>query len=346
MLVRQHQSSVIMAGALVLTYRLPMLVRMPVHLPQALRDLAEFQRGAVTRRQALESGLTLGTVRARLADGRWQRIRPGVYTVFSGEPGRQTLLWAATLGAGAGATLSHYTAAELDGLLRQPADLIHVTVPESRRVRRVPGVIVHRSGRILQARHPVRTPPRTRIEETVLDLVQVARTFDDAFDWLCRACGGRHTTPGRLRAAMADREKLRWRAAISGALGDVALGVHSGLEHRYLHDVERAHGLPAATRQVRVAHGSRTAYRDALYAEYGVVVETDGAAAHPAGDQWRDHHRDNAAAAAGLLTMRYSWADISAAPCRVATEVAAALRQRGWPGQPRRCGPRCGAHPG
>ena len=54
-------------------------------------------------------------------------------------------------------------------------------------------------------------PPRTRIEETVPDLAQAARTFDVAFGWLCQACGSRLTTPDRLLAAMYLRAKLRWR---------------------------------------------------------------------------------------------------------------------------------------
>jgi|CZLB01.1.fsa_nt_gi hypothetical protein len=122
---------------------------------------------------------------------------------------------------------------ELDRLVREPVPLIHVTVPASRRVAPAPpGLIIHQSGRAFQARHPSRLPPRTRIEETVLDLAENARTLGDAFEWLFRACGGRHTTPERIRVAMEARQKLRWRAELTGALSDVADGVHSGLEHR------------------------------------------------------------------------------------------------------------------
>jgi hypothetical protein len=40
--------------------------------------------------------------------------------------------------------------------------------------------------------------------------------------------------------------------------------------------------------------GERTEYKDALYAEFGVGVETDGIVAHPLEARWRDRHRDNA----------------------------------------------------
>jgi hypothetical protein len=96
-------------------------------------------------------------------------------------------------------------------------------------------------------------PPRTRVEETVLDLTQTAPTFDAAFSWLCRAVGRRLTTPGRLRKAARARAKLRWRTEIGAALDEVAAGVHSLLEFRYVTGVERPHGLPPATRQARRA---------------------------------------------------------------------------------------------
>ena len=51
-----------------------------------------------------------------------------------------------------------------------------------------------------------------------------------------------------------------------------------------------------------------------LYTEFGVGVETDGAAAHPPEARWRDQHRDNAAHADGIVTLRYSWADVTQRP--------------------------------
>ena len=45
-------------------------------------------------------------------------------------------------------------------------------------------------------------PPCTRVEDTVLDLIQIAPTFDDAYEWICRAIGRRRTTADRIRQAM------------------------------------------------------------------------------------------------------------------------------------------------
>ena len=184
-------------------------------------------------------------------------------------------------------------------------------------------------------------PPRTRIEETVLDLAQAARTFDVAFGWLCQACGSRLTTPDRLLAAMYLRAKLRWRDSLREALGDIDDGAHSMLEFRYVRDVERPHGLPRARRQARVTRGRGRIYLDNLVEQYQLCVELDGQAAHPIAERWRDIQRDNAPAADGILTLRYGWADVTRWPCRTAEQIATALRLRGWTGVPTPCGPNC-----
>jgi very-short-patch-repair endonuclease len=310
-------------------------------LPDDCVELIHFQRGVLSRAQALESGIGSGTVIARLRGGHWQRLHRGVYATFTGEPGREAILWAALRRVGPEAVLSHHTAAELSKLTPRQSQLIHVTVPRQIHLRAIPGIALHRSSRIDQARHPSLSPPRTRIAETTLDLAGAAADLDDALAWLARACGGRLTTPGLLRAALGQRARIRWRTELAIALDDIADGAHSILELRYVRRVERAHRLPRARRQVRSAIGQHTGYRDALYEDFGVAVETDGRVAHPPEAHWQDQRRDNAAAADGVVTLRYSWTDITQRPCQVAGQVAATLRSRGWRGISRPCGPTC-----
>src|ERR1022692_4327194 len=140
---------------------------MPSELPQHLREIAQFQQGILTRRQAQQSGLTKDLIRSRVRQDRWQRMHAGVYAVFSGEPGRAAVLWAAVLRAGPGAMLSYHTAAELAALTDTPSTPIHVTIPDSRRIASIPGLVIHLSGRANQLRHPAKAPARTRVEETV-----------------------------------------------------------------------------------------------------------------------------------------------------------------------------------
>jgi very-short-patch-repair endonuclease len=311
--------------------------------PVPSRELLAAQGNAIARRQSGSSGIDPRAMRTRVNGGRWQRLQRGVYAAFSGEPARETVLWAALLRAGPDATLSHHTAAERHGLVDEPSSLITITVPASKRPARVkiPGIIIHRSDAILRTRHPVMSPPCTRVEDTVLDLIQVGATFDDAYAWICRAIGRRRTTADRIRIAMDARKKMRWRREIAVALGDVAGGALSVLEYRYVHRVERPHGLPAARRQARIRQSTGNKYLDNLYEPFGVCVELDGTAAHPADEQWRDKRRDNANTVSGLLTLRFGLLDLGDHRCETARAVATLLRSRGWPGSQRACGPEC-----
>jgi predicted transcriptional regulator of viral defense system len=132
-------------------------------MPRSLRELLWFQRGVLSRQQALANGLSADAVKSRVRYGRWQRLHNGVYTVFTGPLPRQSLLWAAVLRAGPGAMLSYQTAAELSGLVDEPSTLIHVTIPHDRRLSRIPGHVTHVSARAGLARHPSLAPPRTQI---------------------------------------------------------------------------------------------------------------------------------------------------------------------------------------
>jgi hypothetical protein len=321
-----------------------------VHHPSPCQDLLDLQHGVIARWQVSAAGLSARVIDAQLHNDRWQTLYWGVYAAFTGRPSRMAVLWAAVLRGGPGAALGYQTAAEVDGLADRPSEAIHLVVSSSRRVasasrgrQEMPRVAIHYRARAEDAIHPSRTPPRTRIEETTLDLTQVAVSLDEAFSWLARACSRRLTTAMLLHEAMAARPKLRWRLELTDALDDIRDGAHSVLEWRYIRGVELRHGLPRADRQALSRAGRRTRYLDNQYREFGVLVELDGRAAHPAESRWRDVRRDNTSAAMGMVTLRYGWADVTEDPCRVASEVAAALRRGGWKGHLHPCGPACTA---
>ena len=246
-----------------------------------------------------------------LQSGRWQPLHRGVYFISGSVRLRDSLLWAAVQRAGPGAALCHETAAELFGFADRPSSLIHVAILEGTTYhpmerRRDPSVESPGRGNSPDAC----LPPRTRLEETVLDLVGAAADFETALGTPCRVCQRGLTTVPLVIAAMAKRAKLRWRAELAQALGDIGTGVHSVLEYRYLHRVERPHGLPRAVRQAKVdAHG-RNRYLDNLYDDYAVCVELDGLQAHPDDQRWQDrqasqcHHRTGHRRAALRLDRR------------------------------------------
>ncbi|MBT8228324.1 MAG: type IV toxin-antitoxin system AbiEi family antitoxin domain-containing protein [Dactylosporangium sp.] len=311
------------------------------HLRAELSRIAARQAGIVTRRQAEACGLTVGAIRARLASGRWQRAFPGIYATFNGPVPRDALRWAATLCGGPLALLSHESAAEVWHLRDETTGCLHIRVPLTCQVASRPGLVVHRSARAEQARHPSRLPPLTRVEETVIDLTQTARSIDQAVGWLSGSCERGLTTPSRLLATLGGRGKARWRAELVDGLRDVARGCHSVLERRYLRDVEVPHGLPTAARQTRSVVNGRSRYDDVRYEQWKLVVELDGRMAHPCQTRCDDRWRDNVTLTGGLAVLRYGWGDVIDRPCLVAAQVATMLRHGGWRGSPVACSPAC-----
>jgi hypothetical protein len=208
-------------------------------------------------------------------------------------------------------------------------------VPKNRdpaRKGKIPGVVIHRSDLSLAGRHPSMSPPCTRIEDTVLDLIKITDSLDEAYDWICRAVGRRRTTAKRIRDALDARERFPGRRETELALSDAGAGVLSWLERRYVRGVEIPHGLPTATRQARVRQGRENRYLDNLYQDYLLCVEIDGTAAHTADEQWRDKRRDRwNVVHQKIVTLRIGFLDLldEQRQCETAAEVAKALSDRG-----------------
>lgn len=293
--------------------------------------------------QALNRGFTPEAIRQNYVRGRWQRLHRGVYLTHSGHASWLDRAQAALFTAGPDAMLSHHSAGHLDALIDEPPDLIDVTIPRDRWIRRsIPGVRLHCSSRLAAARHPSRTPPRTRIEDTVLDLVAASDSALAAAGWVTRACQRRLTTPARLAATLATRPRQRWRRLVEGMLAAVVEGAESPLEAEHLRRVERAHGLPRGRRQGRARSiDGRRIWIDVDYPEYGVRVELDGRLGHVGEGAFRDRSRDNRSVMDGKVTLRYGFFEVFGQPCQVAAEQAEVLAIHGWVGKPRPCRPGC-----
>lgn len=311
-------------------------------MSRRLQELARSQAGVISRQQALTHGISPAAVDGRVRSGVWRVIHRGTYITFTGPLRRDAELWAAVLYAGRGARLSHETAAEIIGLTSQRWPDIQVSIPPERRVTPVKGLIIHNSsynGRIW--RPPPGVPPHTSEENTVLDLVHAADNLDDVLGWVTRALAKPVTSEPHLRRAMAERKQLRWRRELDGIITAAAAGAHSVLEYRHDRDVQRAHGLPPARKQVPFKKpDGTTGYLDRYYPEYRLIIELDGRQYHPDERRAHDRARDNANAVTET-TLRYDWNDITRKACETALQQAEALRRRGWKGTLRPCSPSC-----
>lgn len=304
-------------------------------IPPALRRLIEAQAGVLTREQALAHGLPRRSVDRLVAQGHWTRLGPGVYLTSGLPPTWLALAWAGVLMGGDDACLGGMSAWHLHGLVAAPPHVIRVLTPAT--VRRP---VVEGPWEFVRTRRELRSvgmPPRTGIEDTVLDLcADPDLSLDGLVGFVTDAVQQRRTTEGKVSRALAERSRHPRRASLREVLGDVAVGARSPLERRYLRDVERAHRLPTAGRQLR----RRRTEVDVWYAEHQLLVELDGRLGHAGSGKFRDMRRDNAGAEAGLATLRYGYADVSADPCGVAEQVGLVLRLRGWSGRVTPC-PHC-----
>ena len=309
-------------------------------MPDRLVVRARRQAGVLTRTQVLEAGRSAAWLRWRLADHDWVRVLPGTYVTHTGPLVWRTRAWAAVLYAGPGAALGLGSAGFEHRVVRREPHVVQVVVPSGRKVRDQAWVTVHRRADL--ATCVVRSsPPRTRVDETVVDLLPSRTDPEAVIGLLCDGLrNGAH--PQTLRELLLARPRWRWRGLALPALQECETGIESPLEHRCHRDVLRAHGLPPFDLQVRQKLDGWWIRADARCAAFATRIELDGRLAHPDGrtddDTWRDNE---VVIGTDDRTLRYRWRHVAGHPCLTAGQTAAALRAGGWTGGARRCGPAC-----
>lgn len=312
----------------------------------AIGALQREQCGVVSRAQVRALGGDDRLITRRLRRREWARVHPGVYVDHTGPLTWEQRAWAAVLALwpaalAAGSALCVQRKGLPRSLTGGLEDDIHVAVEHGRRVSAPDGVRVTRLRDYETAVSANLSPPRMRFEEAVLRAASERSTDDAAVAVLADACQSRRTSPSRLLGRLRELRRLPRRTLLFEVLDDVASGALSTLERRYLRDVERRHGLPRATRQLRETTGHGVVFRDVLYPKQAFLVELDGRLGHEwAADRWADLDRDVASAEEQRLTVRIGWKQVLD-PCRLAASVVRILRARGWKGQPLACSADC-----
>lgn len=308
---------------------------------RTLRVAADRQAGLLTRRQCRDAGLSDEALQWRVSSRRWSRWHEGVYLTTPGRNDVQVGAVAALLSVSSGdvaadAALCGRSAAHLWGLERRAPSPIELVVPHRRFLVAPAGVRIRRSRRWDDLVDDLAYPWRTTVAATVLDLAGTS-TLTSALALVAKAVQQELVTTAVLSQELGRRRGHRHGVLLRSALQDVDAGGQSAAELLYIRDVERAHGLPQATRQ-QVSDLGQRRYHDNEYDAFGLIVEVDGRLGHEQwGDRVRDGRRDRQLLAARRATTRVFWQDVAVEPCVTALDVGRILQDRGWVGAPRAC---------
>ncbi|CAA9511767.1 MAG: hypothetical protein AVDCRST_MAG53-2672 [uncultured Solirubrobacteraceae bacterium] len=287
-----------------------------------LLGLANRQHGVLRAAQLAEHGLTRRMIAQRTRSGRLTRLHHGVFTWGHSALTREGRWLAALWACGAGAVLSHTTAAACHRIGGEHGTDVHVSTTR-RSVHSRDGIVVHRVSSLHRADvQRTRGLWVTRIPRTVVDLADATgwaevRGAVDALRWF---------SPAELRAAQRRAPGRAGRGLVVRLLEADEAHTKSELERRFLRFVRR-HSLPRPTGlNVQVA-GFKA---DCCYAAERLVVELDGRAYHQRRRQMEaDRLRDEGYQLAGHRIQRFLWDDFHAAQeARTAERLVKMLGRR------------------
>jgi hypothetical protein len=269
------------------------------------------QYGVITVQQAHRAGLSDRMIEYRVSTGRWTRLATGLYAVVSAPPNWQRDLAAAVL-LHPTVFVAGRSAAALHGFPgirhRQPEVMVPLTSNA-----RSPLAKVHRSaffhqiGTTRVAGFEVTTPaetvltlaarfPAQRIEGLVDEtIIKRSATLDEYEQILDRIAGGRVRGSALMRRIVTERRP------------DAYQPPSSQLE-RLSRRLTGQPGIPPVSHQHPVLGTAGPMIVDTFIDDWLIVVEVDGRNYHTRKlDFERDRRRDNAAAALGYVTLRFTW---------------------------------------
>jgi very-short-patch-repair endonuclease len=287
----------------------------------AIAGLATSQKGAISRRQLEDGGLSPDAIDRRAVNGTLHRIYRGVYLVGHealAPFGRES---AALLACGDGAVLSHESAALVWSMVEDYDGDVHVTMI-GRQLHSRAGLCVHRTSMPPQVRqrHGLTV---TSPAQTVLDLAaSKSPHLEHAF---IEAHGARLVSPSEVERAIKRAGSKRGVRAVRALIGANASGFTRSKAERTLRALLRAGHLPEPLTNATVL-GLMV---DCVWPAHRLVVEFDGYGFHGHRRAFEtDRRRDAALAAAGYLVIRITWLQLTREPHAVLATVAAALARR------------------
>jgi very-short-patch-repair endonuclease len=287
----------------------------------AIAATAERQHGVISHPQLVALGLSREAIQRRVRAGRLHRIHQGVYAVGHRRLTQRGRWSAAVLAGGAGAVLSHGSAAALWQLLPARGE-IHVTVRRTLRKRDM--IRFHSQSLQFDEVTTHDGLAATTVARTLLD---IAGTDPNQFERAYNEAEYRRLADPVGLAKLVSRYPAR--AGTPLIQSTVPRGrTRFELESRFLALVEEQGLLtPEFNAAVELEPG-RWIEADCLWRDARLIVELDGRAAHETTSRFdSDRERDRLLALAGYRVVRVTWRHLNTDGGRLAGDLRTLMRR-------------------
>lgn len=292
-----------------------------------LARVARGQYDVVARSQALECGMTRGTIEYRLRpDGPWRQILPGVYLTVTGTPSQEQRETAALLYAGPRSVITGAVAVRRHNLRCTGLNVLDVLVPADSHRKSTGYVQIQRTTRMpemLYTSGPLRFAAPVR---AVADAARGMSRFSDVQAVVCEAVQRGRCTVEELVRELNEGPSAgaRWYRM---ALAEVSEGVRSAAEAQLKHLIDRSDlDPPMYNADLYTLDGIFLGRPDAWFARAGVAGEVDSRQYHlGARDYEETTQRHNRMEAAGIHMLHWLPSTIKTKPRQVIDDLRNAI---------------------
>jgi hypothetical protein len=296
---------------------------------EQLARILRRQYDVISRKQALECGMTRGTIEYRLRpDGPWRQILPAVYLTVTGTATADQRETAALLYAGPQSVITGPVAVRRHNLRCAGLNLLDVLVPADSRRKSTGYVQIQRTIRMpgdLYTSGPVRF---TALARAVADAARGMTRFSDVQALVCEAVQRSRCTLDELVQELNEGPSAgaRWYRM---ALTEVSEGIRSAAEADLKRLIDRSDlDKPVYNADLYTLDGVFLGRPDAWFGRAGVAGEVDSRQYHlGAKDYEQTTTRHNRMEAAGIHVLHWLPSTIKAEPAKVIAGLRDAIAE-------------------
>ncbi|HEU4997417.1 MAG TPA: DUF559 domain-containing protein [Lapillicoccus sp.] len=285
--------------------------------------LAEEYDGVLSRDLLRGQGVSRHGIDRQETAERWRVVGNHTVSMHTGKLSLRAQAWRAIWEVPRkGVAIDGVTALQLAGLVGFDAGEVTVSVPWEARLRRVPGVKIHRVCRI-DDELVAAGIPRVRSPTATIRAANWASSDRQAALLLALPVQQRLITASHLREVLRDEHVRGRRELVRQLVADIADGAHSLGELDFAR-LCRRRGLPEPDRQVVVATRGGRIYLDVCWKAIGLVVEIDGSGHRQGLKVLDDNLRQNRVTIDGNMVLRFDLLSLRLVPDEVLDQVVEA----------------------